>query len=247
MDKVEKSLSEIVNASRSCTDVVCSDQGEVVINHPDIKPDEHGVGHVSFSPDEARRLADSLNKQAGIAEREQRRKLEQARYAAAAKIPVDRSAITLTDGSPVAPDHTEIDPATGMQKGYVVLSEAERKKGFVRPVRDSYRHIWAPEPKHPLRDLTDEEKSRYGNEGYVKYEEYPEDQRNSSAIGRFWTQKQLNIAGKGCGQVTTMGRGLAETWARDVSFYSGTFCATCREHFPVYQFVWTGTEERVGS
>lgn len=47
---------------------------------------------------------------------------------------------TLTDGTPVTPDHREIDPNTGMQKGYVVLSEAERAKGFVRPVRHSYKH-----------------------------------------------------------------------------------------------------------
>lgn len=50
------------------------------------------------------------------------------------------SKITLTDGSPVTPDHREIDPATGMQKGYVVLSAEERAKGFVRPVRHSYIH-----------------------------------------------------------------------------------------------------------
>lgn len=47
---------------------------------------------------------------------------------------------TLTDGSPVTPDHREIDPATGMQKGYVVLSAEERAKGWVRPYRDSYVH-----------------------------------------------------------------------------------------------------------
>ena len=48
---------------------------------------------------------------------------------------------TLTDGSPVTPDHREINPKTGMQKGYVVLSDDERVKGFVRPVRRSYRHL----------------------------------------------------------------------------------------------------------
>ena len=37
---------------------------------------------------------------------------------------------TLTDGSPVTPGHREIDPRTGMQKGYVVLSESERAKGY---------------------------------------------------------------------------------------------------------------------
>lgn len=102
---------------------------------------------------------------------------------------------TLTDGSPVTPDHREIDPATGMQKAYVVLSAEERAKGFVRPVRQSYRHLT-------------------------------------------------------CGVVTTMGLALAETYARNPAFYSGTFCAGCGSHFPVGadgQFVWDGTDEKVGS
>lgn len=44
-----------------------------------------------------------------------------------------------------------------------------------------------------------------------------------------------------------MGQALAETYARDPGFYTGTFCCQCREHFPLDQFVWAGTEERVGS
>ncbi len=102
---------------------------------------------------------------------------------------------TLTDGSPVSPDHREINPATGQQKAYVVLSEDERAKGFVRPVRNAYLH-------------------------------------------------------QACGGVTTMGDSLAETYARDPSFYSGTFCSHCRAHFPVGedgQFLWVGTLERVGT
>jgi len=54
--------------------------------------------------------------------------------------PVDTSKVTLTDGSPVTPDHLEIGP-NGMQKGYIVLSEEERKRGFVRPVRYKYVHL----------------------------------------------------------------------------------------------------------
>ena len=109
--------------------------------------------------------------------------------------PVDRSQRTLTDGSPVTPDHREINPRTGQQKGYVVLSGAERAKGFVRPVRTSYKHLT-------------------------------------------------------CGTVTTMGRALAETYARDPSFYSGTFCCGCGSHFPVGEggeFVWADTNEKVGT
>jgi len=55
--------------------------------------------------------------------------------------PVDRSQRTLTDGKPVTEDHSEIDPASGQQKAYVVLADAERAKGFVRPVRNSYVHL----------------------------------------------------------------------------------------------------------
>lgn len=102
---------------------------------------------------------------------------------------------TLTDGSPVTPDHRELDPISGQQKGYVVLAEEERAKGFVRPVRRSYVH-------------------------------------------------------EKCGVVTTMGYALAETYARDPYFYSGTFCCGCGAHFPVGEdgeFIWDGTKEKVGT
>ena len=99
---------------------------------------------------------------------------------------------TLTDGSPVTPDHREIDPETGMQKGYVVLSAEERDKGFVRPVRTKYRHVV-------------------------------------------------------CGAVTTMGRAIAETYARDPKFYGSTFCCRCRTHFLVTEFTWDSDGEVVGS
>jgi len=99
--------------------------------------------------------------------------------------PVDRSQRTLTDGSQVTEDHRDLKP-NGQQKGYVVLSDAERARGFVRPVRRTYVH-----------------------------------------------QK--------CGFATTMGQTLAETYARDPHFYSGTFCCGCGSHFPVGsdgEFVW---------
>lgn len=53
-----------------------------------------------------------------------------------------------------------------------------------------------------------------------------------------------------CGGVTTMGQTLAETYARDPTFYSGTFCCHCGTHYPVGkdgEFVWAGTDERVGT
>lgn len=103
---------------------------------------------------------------------------------------------TLTDGSPVPEDgsHRRLKE-NGQQEDYVVLSEEERAKGFVQPVRRSYVHLK-------------------------------------------------------CGVVTTMGESLAETYARDPHFYSGTFCVGCRRHFPVGEngeFVWDGTSQKVGT
>jgi hypothetical protein len=46
------------------------DTHEVVINHPDLKPDENGVGHIVFSPRQARTLANLLIKNATYAEAE---------------------------------------------------------------------------------------------------------------------------------------------------------------------------------
>lgn len=135
----------------------------------------------------------------------------------------------------------------GQQESYLVLSEEERAKGFVRPVRTSYKHVGVPAPTNPLRDLTEEERERFEPFGYVKYEEYPEG-TDSPARGRFWTQAKLD--GNGCGHITTMGRELAETYARDPQFYGATFCVTCRNHFPVGiegEFIWTDDGTRVGS
>ena len=118
----------------------------------------------------------------------------------------------LVGDRPVTADHREIDPATGLQKDYVVLSAQERAKGFVRPYRDSYIHVGAGGAEI---DPTDPAKS--------------------------------GLKGSGCGVLTKMHREIAETYARDPSFYSGTFCVGCRKHFPLEEFVWDGTDQRVGS
>jgi hypothetical protein len=44
-----------------------------------------------------------------------------------------------------------------------------------------------------------------------------------------------------CGKITTMSRSIAETYARDPGFYSGTFCTHCGVHLPIGEegeFVW---------
>lgn len=134
----------------------------------------------------------------------------------------------------------------GMQDKYLVLSGEERAKGFVRPVRHSYRHVGPPPPKN-TRELTADDHERYDSYGYVAFEPYGEEKL--PALGKYWTQDQLDRVGT-CGEVTTMGQMLAETYAADPTFYSGTFCAACGSHYPVGEsgeFVWDGTEIRVGT
>ena len=135
--------------------------------------------------DEAERLERKEAARIGTAVREKLAKV----------LPVDRKNQRLTSGAPVPDDrsHTELT-TSGQQKAYVVLSEDERRKGFVRPVRDAYQHLT-------------------------------------------------------CGKITTMSRDIAETYARDPFFYSGTFCTACRGHFPVGEdgeFTWYEMDGREG-
>jgi flavoprotein len=88
------------------------------------------------------------------------------------------------------------DAPRGQAEVYLVLSDAERAAGFVRPVRRSYLH-------------------------------------------------------QPCSTVTTMAQRIAETYARDPSFYGSTYCGACRQHRPVGadgEFTWDdGTGQRVGT
>ena len=84
------------------------------------------------------------------------------------------------------------------QESYLVLSDEERAKGFIRPVRRAYKHLL-------------------------------------------------------CGSVTTMGQAIAETYARDPSFYGGTMCVSCGTHFSLTlpdgtpAFVWEPDGGGVGA
>jgi len=163
--------------------------------------------------------------------------------------PVDRTAVTTLRGSTIEEVRKQQEKQkVGMHADYIVLSSEERQKGFKRPVRRSYRHVGKPPPKHPLRDLTPEEKERYKSFNYYRFEAYPPSA--SSVTGRFWTKKDLESVETGCGVVTTMSVAHAETYARDPGFYGSTFCCGCNTHLPVGEageFVWDGTTERVGT
>ncbi len=49
-----------MSKSSGVLEVGTNGSGEVVINHPDLEPDENGVGHIVFSVEQARDLANLL-------------------------------------------------------------------------------------------------------------------------------------------------------------------------------------------
>lgn len=53
---------------------------------------------------------------------------------------VNRDALATTDGRPADEVRIEQRNEPGMHKSYIVLSDDERAKGFVRPVRNAYVH-----------------------------------------------------------------------------------------------------------
>lgn len=121
-------------------EVGLNEKDEIVINHPDLTPDANGVGHIVFSINQAQHLSHLLAVKADEAANNVRVREAEDKRKAAEAIPVDRSAAVLTSGQPVTADHRELKE-NGQQKDYVILSDAERAKGFVRPVRRTYHHV----------------------------------------------------------------------------------------------------------
>lgn len=115
--------------------------------------------------------------------------------ATAARRPAPVSDRLTTDPSDPRLTRGNDDKPVPQAEVYLVLSEEERGKGFVRPYRDAYIHDAGDAP---------------------------------------------------CGTVTTMGRALSETYARDPKFYGGTYCVRCQMHRPVGEFHWYEMDGRVG-
>lgn len=161
--------------------------------------------------------------------------------------PVDRSNLcTLhgTDPAKISEVQTETE---GQHKDYLVLCEEERAKGFVRPVRRSYRHVGKK-----LRGRLDEVTPPYESNGKIFPFIDHFDIGEGKEAGTYLTANEADSIRRtgfygGCGSVTTMGTALAETYARDPKFYGATMCVHCNKHLPVGEFVWDGTDEVLGS
>ena len=135
---------------------------------------------------------------------------------------------------------------------YVILSEEERAKGFIRPYRNCYVHVGRlVESEGTLRELTDEEKERHNKYGtiYSHCLDYPKERY--PLVGKNMTQEEVDNMGKrigGCGGKTIMAREISETYARDPKFYGSTWCMNCGKHINVNEFIWDDDSgETVGS
>jgi len=141
---------------------------------------------------------------------------------------------------------------TSQAKVYLVLSDEEIKKGFVRPLRYKYVHVGKALPslhEGELEDLSAEDIEHYKEQGWVALFKY---KNTSNGLGKMCTQievdhiKQAKANIGGCNSATTMGEKLAETYATQPGFYGYTYCVSCSKHLPVEEFIWNDGS-RVGS
>ena len=155
------------------------------------------------------------------------------------------------------------DPCINTPKGegmqnecYLILSEEERAKGFVRPYRNRYIHVGRNIKSHwkeVHRLLTEEEIVEFTDKKYVAVMSIVTDDEGNFKGGTYVTQEELDAWNKGeringCGCKTIMAREISETYARDPKFYGATWCMNCGKHIDVNEFIWDDESgETVGS
>jgi hypothetical protein len=167
--------------------------------------------------------------------------------------PVDRTKLCTTDGRSPEEARASQTNETGQHASYIVLCDEERQKGFVRPYRDRYQHVGplvcGAVPighEYPRCVLPPGHAGGHNGGGSVWMGGVSDPVRRSQSINDRPGMRFVERVG-GCGAVTTMGRALSETYARDPAFYGATFCCTCNAHYPVAEFVWTADGQQVGS
>ena len=139
---------------------------------------------------------------------------------------------------------------------YLILSEEERAKGFIRPYRNRYVHVGRNVKSHWKsihRMLDEEEQKEYPKKKFVAVMTVLTNEDGSFKGGSYITQVELDAWNNGeriggCGGKTLMAREISETYARDPNFYGATWCMNCGKHIDVNEFIWDdGGNETVGS
>lgn len=66
-----EALTPYERRAKGVLEVGTNGRAEVVINHPDLKPDAHGVGHIVFSIEQCEGFIATLQRQVAVAKTEQ--------------------------------------------------------------------------------------------------------------------------------------------------------------------------------
>lgn len=111
------------------------------------------------------------------------------------------------------------------------VDRAQRTLTDGRPVTEDHRELKSNGQQKDYVVLSDEERRR----GFARPV-----RRSYVHVGPPPATEE-KLGGSGCGVQTKMSSEIAETYARDPFFYSGTFCVGCGKHFPVGEngeFLW---------
>lgn len=73
-----------------------------------------------------------------------------------------------------------------------------------------------------------------------QYENHP-----TKDEGKFVQPVRESYVHDECEGTTTMGKKLAESFARDPFQYGKTFCARCGDYYPLSEFTWEDTDQRL--
>jgi hypothetical protein len=132
---------------------------------------------------------------------------------------------------------------------YLVLSNDEINKGFIRPLRQSYIHVGRK--MNDGIELLDNPYIADNGNVYTALANIVIDGKKLG--GKYLTESELNEYNDrngyigGCDTLTKMNITIAETYARDPDFYGATYCCGCQKHLPLSEFIWEGTNDIVGS
>lgn len=158
-----------------------------------------------------------------------------------------------TDKNDPRLQHEPINETTSQSLVHLVLSKEEIAKGFVRPIRKSYIHKGRFYGKD--LEVTMLDKPQLSQDGLRTYVALiPIFDKDGIKLGSSYITeeelkqyKETNGYVGGCEALTTMVLEIAETYARNPKFYGATFCCGCSKYINVNEFVWAGTDEKVGS
>jgi hypothetical protein len=144
---------------------------------------------------------------------------------------IERVTLPLTPLGPQKPTlEQEAEKARVLTKQFLGLKEKIEAAKEVLPVDRSARELVSGKPVPEDYSHTEDR----GDGQQKDYVVLTKEERSKGFV-RPYRDAYRHLK---CGKITTMGRAIAETLARDPEFYLGGMCVHCGSHFPNEEFVW---------